>query len=209
MATLNQIYMLRFIQLWKTVHKQENVFFFEHTAGSGNAFDLATSFTTVYVPAINALQGNQLQNVSLDVANMGDPADFATPVITGNGAFNEDCLPPYAAVGYTLKVNTRAVRKGSKRFSGVPESVQDDGKISSSTYRTAQEALRVILQQELVSSDDTWLPVILKRVKTAVSGTTPVQYTYRLPATDSELVVGEVVVALTSDTLSHQVSRKA
>lgn len=206
--SLSSLYMLRFKQLWKTTKPQENVFFFNHTAGDGLASDLATSFVTAYVPAINALQGNQLTNVSLDVINMGVPSDFTSPAITGNGVYNEDCLPPYAAVGYTLKVNTRAVRKGSKRFSGVPESVQDDGKITGSTYLTAIETLRVILQQELVSADDTWLPVIVKRVKTPVTGTVPLQYTYRLPNIDSELVLGEVVVALTTVNLSHQVSRK-
>jgi hypothetical protein len=170
---------------------------------------LATSFVDAYIPAINQIQGNQLVNISLDVINMGDPSDFESPAVSGNGAYNEQCLPAYAAVGYTLKVDTRAVRKGSKRFSGVPESVQVDGKITDATYQGYMETLRILLQQELVSAGDTWLPVIVKRVKTAVSGTTPVQYTYRLPTTDGELTLGEVVVALTSNTLSHQVSRKS
>jgi hypothetical protein len=210
MADLSTIYKLTFKQGWGGTggKPQENVFFFEHTAGVGNAEDLATDFAASYIPAINAIQCASNVNVGLDVVNMEDLGDFTSPVVTGAGAYAVQPLPPYAAVGYTMKVNTRAVRKGSKRFSGVPETVSEGGLITDGTYRTKVDDLRLILQQELVSADNTWLPVVIKRVKEAVAGTTPTQYTYRLPVNDAELVIGEVVVVLTTDILSHQVSRE-
>jgi hypothetical protein len=205
---LNSIYQLRFRQIWDTAKEQENVFFFDHTAGSGVAIDLAQDFEATFVPLINALQTNILQNVAIDVINLGDLGDFYSTPVLGNGAFNENVLPPFASIGFTQKVNTRAVRKGSKRISGIPESVQDKGKITSGTYITAMDNLRAQLQTELINVSDTWLPVVIKRVKTAVAGTVPTQYKYRLPTTDAELVVGEVVVCLTSPNITHQTSRE-
>lgn len=210
MDALNTIYQLKFKQGWGGTggKPQENVFFFKHTAGVGVAADLATDFADAFVPAINAIQCGSNVNIGLDVINMGDLGDFASPVITGSGAYAVQPLPPYAAVGYTLKVNTRAVRKGSKRFSGVPETTTEGGIITDADYRAKVNTLRILLMQELVSADNTWLPIVLKRVKEPVAGTTPTKYTYRLPQTDAETVVGEIVVALTTDILSHQVSRE-
>lgn len=206
---LNTIYQLRLIQEWGSGGKRmENVFFYDHTAGSGEAADLATAFGTAILPAIHELQNEIVKDYSIDVINLGDLSDFASVPTVGQGDYSGDALPPYAAVGYTLKVSTRAVRKGSKRFSGVPESVQVNGQVTNATYATSMEALRILLQTELVDASETWLPVVIKRVKTAVVGTVPLQYTYRLPTTDGELTIGEIVVALTSSILSHQVSRE-
>lgn len=206
---LDTLYQVRSRQKWYGSNKElENVWFFDHTAGTGSAADLAVDFGTVYAPAINALQTNTVSNYSIDVINLGDLADFESVPWTGLGTYDGEALPPYAAVGFTLKVNTRAVRKGSKRISGVPETVGSNGVITNATYQGYMEDLRVIMQTELVSAGDTWLPVVVKRVKTAVSGTTPTQYTYRLPTIGETPVVGEVVVALTSNDLSHQVSRE-
>lgn len=206
---INTIYMLRLQQTWDTGGRpMENVFFYDHTAGVGDAFTLATDFVTTILPLINAIQGATVKNVDVNVVNLGDLGDFSSPITTGSGAIGGESLPPFAAIGYTLKVNTRAVRKGSKRFSGVPEAVQAQGLIIDATYKAAMEALRVAMQLELVSAADTWLPVVIKRVKTAVVGTVPTKYTYRLPTIDAELVVGEIVVALTSFNVSHQVSRE-
>lgn len=206
---LDSIYMVRHKQTWGSGGKpQENVYFFNHTAGTGVAADLANDFGTVIAAAVNAIQSNVVKNVSISVINLGDLGDFAEPALGGTGSFSGEVLPPFAAVGYTMKVNTRAVRKGSKRYSGIPESVQNFGVISDAGYIALQETLRLALQDEIVSAGDTWLPVVVKRVKTAIPGTTPTQYTYSLPTTDLELVLGEVVVVLTSQNITHQVSRE-
>lgn len=206
---LSSIYQVRARQTWQSGGKPlENVFFFEHTAGTGLAADLATSFGTAHGAAINAMQVNIVRNYSIDVINLGNLGDFDSLPWLGGGALGGEALPPHSAVSYTMKVNTRAVRKGSKRISGIPESAQAAGVIIDSGYYDLVEALRLVLKQELVSADDTWLPIIVKRVKEPVVGTVPLQYTYRLPATDAELVTGEVVTVLTTHNIGHQVSRE-
>lgn len=206
---LDSIYQVRARQHWGGSNKPfESVFFFEHTAGEGDWSDLSTVFGNVIGDAINDLQTTTVHNDSIDIINLGNPTDFGFAVWSGLGAYDESALPPYAAVGFTFKLNTRAVRHGGKRISGIPESVTDNGKIVNSTYRGKVEVLRLAMQQELVDASNTWLPVVVKRIRTAVAGTVPQQYTYRLPTTGDTLTLGEVVAVLTSDDLSHQVSRE-
>jgi hypothetical protein len=130
---------------------------------------------------------------------LASPGTFAT----------DESLPSFAAIGYTLKLNTRAVRPGSKRIAGIPEIVTNRQTITDAAYIALMEAFRLKLQSPLVGAADTWQLVVVKRVKTPVVGTVPLQYDYRMPTTDADLVYGSVVAALTSTTISSQVSRKA
>jgi len=207
---LNTVYQVRMRQRWgsSSGKEMESVFFFDHTAGSGLADDLATAFGTAIGDNVNQLQTGIMKNYSIDVINLGDLGDFASLPWVGEGLISGDTLPPTVAVSYTLKVNTRAVRKGSKRFSGIPEAVVTQGVISDATYQGYIETLRIALMQEIVTGGDTWLPVVVKRIKEPVVGTVPLQYTYRLPTTGDTLTLGEVVVALTGDVAKHQVSRQ-
>lgn len=206
---LNTIYQLRHVQRWGGTGKPlESVYFFNHTAGLGKAIDLAQDFTTIMVPLVLALQANLVENVSIDVINMGDLSDFYSTPLLGSGEYVDQALPPYVSVGFTQKLDTRAVRKGGKRISGIPESVAANGSVIEGTYITKMDNYRAQLQVAMTSVSDTWLPVVIKRVKTAVPGTVPQQYTYRLPKTDAELVVANVVTALTSPVLTHQTSRE-
>lgn len=205
---LNTIYMLRTKQTYGTGGKSlESAFFYDHTAGDGNWEDLNDAFGTAIGASMNAIQSAQIKNVSIDTINMGDFTDFGFSVWAGAGAVAGEVLPPSDAYGFTFKLNTREVSSGGKRFCGVPEAYQNAGEIAGDIVTGGIETLRIALMQELVSADDTWLPVVIKRVKEPITGTVPLQYTYRLPTTDGELVVGEVVVALTTNRVKHQVSR--
>jgi hypothetical protein len=206
---IDTVYQVRARQQYGTGGKEmETVWFFDHTAGSGDAAHLAEVWGTARGALINPLQTANIKNLSIDVINLGDLGDFASVPWLGTGAVADDTMPPYVAYGYTMKVNTRAVRKGSKRIGGVPETAATNGVVTAAPVITNMEALRVAMMTEMVDATDTYLPVVVKRVKTAVADTEPVQYTYRLPTTNLELVLGEVVVVLTSPNLSHQVSRE-
>lgn len=206
---LNTVYQVRARQTYGPGGKpMDTVWFFDHTAGTDTADDLAVAWGLARGDLMNAMQTDHIRNVSIDVINLGDLGDFASVPWIGGGLINDDTMPPYVAYGFTMKVDTRAVRKGSKRIGGVPEAAATDGVITNVTVLPLIEDLRLAMQQEIVDSGDTWLPVVVKRVREPVVGTVPQQYTYRLPSTDSELVLGEVTVVLTSSNLSHQVSRE-
>lgn len=206
---LDTIYQVRARQQWGTGGKElETVWFYDHTAGLGSSADLAEAWGDSIGVMINNLQASHVRNYSIDVINLGDLGDFDSAPWAGGGAIVQEANPPFAALGYTMKVNTRAVRKGSKRISGVPETVVQNGVVTDATYQGLMETLRIAMQNEIVTLDDTYLPIVVKRIKTAVVGTVPLQYTYRLPTIGDPLTVGEVVVVLTSFNLTHQVSRE-
>lgn len=209
-TVLSDIYLLRFKQRWGVSSiSLENAFFYERTAGTPLAIGVAQMFEEQVLPNINAIQTQFVKNVGVDVLNMGDPTDFVYYPLTGEGTISGQTLPPQSAVSYTLKLNTRAVRPGGKRFSGVPEAVQSDGEIQDAGYITAMNVLRVQLYGELIDSENTLKPVVLKRIKEAVAGTVPTRYTYRLPTVLDPLVVGDVLTATVGIRVGNQVSRKS
>ena len=187
----------------------ENVFFFDGIDGGGSAADLIDGFIASYFPVIRPLQSFSLFWDSIDCYSLGNLADFEKrPHVFQGSAGNGDTMPAFNAVGYTLNPLTRAVRPGSKRFAGVLESVALNGEVTDPTYIAAVEALRVKLDDVIVGALHDYQPVIVKRTKTAVAGTVPQQYTYRLPVAGDPLVLGLVKSATVNMTLTSQVSRK-
>jgi hypothetical protein len=65
----------------------------------------------------------------LTINNLSTPAEFWEGVSDdqSSGAVSGDCLPPYAAWAFILRRTTKVTRNGSKRFWGVPESMQLNG----------------------------------------------------------------------------------
>jgi len=187
----------------------ENVFFFERITVDGTAEDLEASFETSYFPVIRPLQTFSLFWDEIDVTNLGEDSDFIKkPFVMQGSAGDTDTMPAFVGVGYTLNPATRAVRPGSKRFAGVPESAVTKGEIVEPTYLAAVEALRVVLDDNIVGALATYQPVIVKRIKTAVAGTTPVQYKYALPKVGDTLTLGLVKSANSNIFVTSQVSRK-
>lgn len=206
---LSDIYQVRGRQKYGTGGKEmETVWFYERTAGAGGSADLAVLWGEEIGALINALQTTNIKNYSVDVINLGDLEDFIALPWVGTGVVEDDTMPPYVAYGYTTKLNTRAVRHGGKRVSGVPETGATNGVVTAAPVLANMETLRLAMFAELAGGDDTFLPIVVKRVREEVADTEPQQYTYRLPETDGELVFGEIVVALTSPNLTSQVSRK-
>lgn len=186
----------------------ENVFFYNRTVGSGNAGVLAAQFLTDIIPLITPLQNVGVIYDQITAFSLGDLSDFTNLVLANTGEVTGDSLPTSDALSYSLKLDTRAIRPGGKRISGIPESVQNDGQVTDATYITALNTLRDALNNALSPSGSTFVPVVVKRIKTLVSGTTPPQYTYRLPGVGDTLTLGTVVQVLSSTILGSQVSRK-
>ena len=206
---LGDIYMARLKQRWGTAGQDlENVFFYEWTLGAKSAMDVATLIETQLLPNINAIQTSFVKNVSVDVINMGDLGDFVSYPLTGAGEIIAQTLPPQNAISYTLKLDTRAVAKGGKRFAGVPESAQSDGVLDEAGYITDVAQLRTALTAELGDVTQTYKPIVVKRIKTLVDGTVPPKYRYRLSEAGDTLVTGNVVTVTYSHNVGSQNSRR-
>lgn len=205
---LNKVYLLRHIQ-HQDNQQIENVYFFNHIAGDGVATNLALDFEGEWLPKITPMQVPSVITDAIACYNLGDLSDFVTlPLATPGSYALPNPLPSFNAVGFSLKLNTRAIRPGSKRIAGVSEGATAGQTIVTADMLAAMETFRLALAANLVGADDTWQHVVVKRVRTAVPGTTPVKYRYNLPVSDAQLVLGTVVAALTSPIVTSQVSRK-
>jgi hypothetical protein len=202
MATLTQGYM----SLSEPIL---NNFFFTSVDAGANAQGLweAITATDNLLDVINGIQNANIHNRNLRVINLGSLIDFYDVGLEGVGAVTAgEMLPPHDAVNFTLKLNTRAVKPGSKRFIGLTESMVANGVINDSGLITAIGALEIELSETQSNGSFDYNPVVVKRVGLPTPGTPP--YTsYRLPEDDSELVFGSVIAALVNLKVSHQVSR--
>jgi len=204
---LNTTYMLTHKQL---INGQlcQNVYFYDHVAGTGTSDTIGEMFIDNVQDVINAIQTEYVTNLGLDVVNMGITTDFSIFSLVGAGDYTGDNLPPQDAVSYTFKSGDRAIRPGGKRYVGVPETVQNVGVIADETYLDKMETLRDLLGNNLILGGDTFQPVIVKRIKEEVVGTVPLQYTYRLPTTGDTFLSTNILSVLVSKAVSSQVSRK-
>lgn len=202
MATLTQGYM----SLTEAII---NNFFFTSVDSGANAQGLWEALTAEdnLIEAINGIQNANIHNRNLRVINLGSLLDFYDVGIEGDGAVTAgDMLPPHDAVNFTLKLNTRAVKPGSKRFVGLTESMVSNGIINDSGLIVNIGALEIALSETQSNGSWDYNPIVVKRVGLPTPGTPP--YTsYRLPEDDGELVFGQVVAALVNLKVSHQVSR--
>lgn len=205
---LNDVYQLIDKQMFGQ-QNLENVWFFERLVPDGNAADLIDAFISDLLPAIRLIQGAGLYHSQITCQSLGDLSDFDTRVtnVFGSGGAG-DLLPSFNAVGYSLKPATRAVRPGSKRFAGILEAVVTNGSIIEPTYVANVEALRILLDDNVVGADAEYQPVIVKRVKKDTPPGSKYPFAYYLPTTDGELVLGLVKQALTNTEITSQVSRK-
>jgi hypothetical protein len=180
----------------------ENVYFFQRQGVAGNALDMAEAFDTVLRPSILATQSSALVHYLTRVTNLGDVADFtersSAGVVGGRaGAVrNEwDCW------AYTLRPSSRAVRPGHKRIGGVPEGDAEytNGVVTDTSMLIILNGLRSALQSDVAGADDTYTPIILKRILDGL--------VYRLPETDGEVTAVPVAVCLLNNKISHQITR--
>jgi hypothetical protein len=201
--------------LWQVIHNQDykgqvvqNVYFYRRAVGAGVSFNLAADWVEVILPLVNALQSSNVHNTNLLVQNMGDLSDFDEFTLTTSGLLEAEAMPIFNAVSYTFKPNTRAVRHGGKRIAGIPEAEATEGVITNSGYLTAMQNLKAAYAANLVGAEDTWEPVLIKRIKTAISGTTPVKYRYTLPGVGDDATVAGILAVSVSNLVKHQTSRQ-
>lgn len=155
--------------LWK------NVFGYRHDTGSSTAAALGSVFDASVLNALRDMQATSCNYNTIEVINLDEPTDFATviPTIT-NGTDVGDGLPAFVCTAFLIARQSRLVRNGWKRFTGVTEPMVD-GQNLASAYQTKANALAGQLTTYLGTVEgDAWYPQIVRR--TIVNGVT--QYTF-------------------------------
>lgn len=200
---------------YQVVHRQtvngqicENVYFYDHVAGSGNSDQLGEIFRDELIEAIRTIQVATVLNTRLSVINLGVTTDFSEFVLTNAGLLSGQMLSPQDAYSYTFRSGDRAIRPGGKRFVGVSEDSQAAGVISEPSTLAAMEIVRGLLGINLILGSDTFHPILVKRVKIPIVGTVPPKANYRLPRTEAEYLATDILAVLSKNTVSSQVSRK-
>lgn len=188
--------------------EMRNVFFYRKLAAGTNALQFNTLFDAQVIPDIVTLTTSNIFYDRLFTVNMGVPTDFHEFVLGDTGGAVEASLPMHTAINYTLKLNTREIRPGSKRFSGIPEAATNFNIVNNAGYLAFVETLRLQLGADLTDAGNpAWKPVVVKRIPYNPGGGGPPFTSYRLPAAGDPLVVGDVVTVLFNARISHQVSR--
>lgn len=204
---LSDVYMLRDFQVVPG-ETLMNVFFYQDLLLASNAQVLVEAYIAGVIPKAQAIQNSNLIHTLVDAVNLADPSNFFESRIEMSGFGSGDMLPIFNATTFALRLNSRALRPGSKRIAGVSESDQSNGSFVGSTILTAIEAYRVQMKSVLMSGVLlTFQPIVVKRVPYDVPDTSPVRTAYRLPETEGEFVFGNVIECLTTGKVSHQTSR--
>jgi hypothetical protein len=103
---------------------------------------------------------------------------------------------------------THAVRRGAKRVAGVPDVWEASGTIYDPDGVAAGTALAEAMgrpvQVGLLLPSDVFFPVLVKRVRSGISGA----YEYRLPESSGETVKTRIINVLFKILTTSQVSRK-
>lgn len=177
----------------------------------GNAQGLFEGWTkdNSLLERINNLQCQTVLNQSIRIINLFSLTDFYENTVEGEGLIaSAESLPIHDVVNFTLKLDTRGVRPGSKRLSGIPESVQRQNLIRDGAYITDLNILANLMPDDVVEPlGAVFDPVVVKRIKYTVGEGEEAHDAYRLPANAGEANYGHINAALVNLKVSHQVSR--
>lgn len=204
---LSDCYMLRDFQTYEN-ETILNVYFFQDLLLASIAQNVVEAFELGFLPKVQAIQTSNLVHVKLDAVNMADPSNFYEKVISAAGTTTSDPLPAFNAINYSLRLNSRALRPGSKRYCGIAEEYTVKNRVTNAGYIALLEALRVQQSDILLSGVlETFQPIVVKRVPYTVGSGDDAHTAYRLPENDGEFVFGNIVDSLLNLNVSHQVSR--
>jgi hypothetical protein len=141
-----------------------------------DALDLAQSVLGWLVPALTPILSQESILRSVYAENLADLTDYAevTTVPLPQGARPGNHVGPWAAWGYKLSSDDRAIRSGGKRFPGVSEDDVDQGLLDGNSPISQDvldfaDFLKTPIPS-LASVNDEWLPVLYTPGNTATGG---------------------------------------
>lgn len=180
-----------------------NVYFYANS-GTSSPGEVSDLFIAEMIPEIIDIQGVDLMHEILVTRNILDLEADTVTVVDAAGSVAEEAFPSVVAAAYTLRPSSRTIRPGSKRYCGIPESFSNHNVWNAVGALIDFEGLRVKLSDALVGIASSYTPCVVKRIPYTTPGGNPA---YRLPATEAEANISEVITALFDINVSHQVSR--
>jgi|APMI01.1.fsa_nt_gi hypothetical protein len=103
-----------------------------------------------------------------DGSDVGNSGFYTIPVGDNTGRPTGDCLPPFAAWSFQYTRPNANFRHGWKRFAGVPESLQLDGRATDAAVAllaTLATALKTPIQMGIAAGVNMMTPALVQRVK--------------------------------------------
>lgn len=144
-----------------------NVYYYRQIAGpAGNAGDLRQSWGAAVLPAVIAIQVDDVAHVAIATKNLDVPTDFEIlPLVPGTtGTLVGDPMPPFVAWAFRLLRQQTNIRHGAKRYAGVSESSQSLG-VATAEVMAALNNLADALGSDLLGDTGAiYEPRIMRRL---------------------------------------------
>lgn len=125
----------------------QNRFYWQMTAGSGNAEGLAVAFEDAFVDLIIPFLSDEATVDLIEVENLSDASDTFTQAGTKTGLSGATPVGDFYALAFELVPNNTIVRKGRKAFGPTTESV-----IAGTNIDSSLNAERILLEQGLAGA---------------------------------------------------------
>lgn len=157
------------VRLYQDLFGQEVLNVFHYFRGGGDndgSGELKVAFLGTNVPAIAAVQSQDLQYVRVEVESVLGIDVPDTSVIVGlQGGIASDSLPAQYVFSLRYNRTDKSTRNGGKRFSGLAKIVVEDNDLTSD-YVASLQGLANILEAPLPSSQQSFIPIIMRRPTT-------------------------------------------
>lgn len=144
-----------------------NVYYYRQISGlAGDAADLRQAWASTILPAVIAVQCDDVAHVAIATKNLDLPTDFELFALAPptTGVLVGDPMPPFVAWAFRLHRQQTDIHHGAKRYVGISESSQSLG-VADGTITTALFNLANALGSDLTGiSGATYEPRIMRRL---------------------------------------------
>lgn len=171
-----------------------NVYHFREPGASAtpNVAALASSFDSIYVSGVAAVQSTAVLHTTITVEQVNNGVEFTELAISQNGLIvDPDIGPSFVSASYKLNRSSRDIRNGRKSICGVTEDDMN-GNVWSANGIAKLSNLNAVFVAPISDGTNSWQPIIKSDIDTGI----PNVITYSFIAS-SEL----------RGTIRHQVSR--
>lgn len=151
---------------------------------------LCTEFESTVLPLYADVMSDGASYVELRAINIFSLDEhIESPLTPATGAISAggDDLASFVSASIKLVRGNARVRHGRKSIAGMVEVSAQEQEWDSGFVASLQLLADGLAQTLIAGLVDNFKPVIVGRVKTAVLGTVPLQYTYRLPTSQAEM----------------------